>query len=101
MDIDANLVYSRTEYDVTSHLRSAFLKVWKKAANVALDGFLLNFCGTAFCLPHQLVGVFFKGGIWLLHFLFCKLLDIFFCLGLAIFIAQMIYIGCFKIILNK
>ena len=58
MDILADLIYSRTGYDVTSYFRSASIEVRKMAENAASDGFGTNFCGAAFCsiLVHLLVG---------------------------------------------
>ena len=56
-DIHADQVYSDTGCDVTSYFRSAFIEIRKTAANAAFDGFGSNFCGAAFCLPHQLVGI--------------------------------------------
>ena len=34
-------------------------KLKKMAENAASDGFQSNFSGTAFCLPHQVVGILF------------------------------------------
>ena len=56
-DIHADLVYSRTGYDVTRYFRSAFVEVRKTAENVASGGFVSNFSGAAFCLPCQLVDI--------------------------------------------
>ena len=56
--LHANLIYSRTEYDVTSYFRSAFMEVRETAENAASDGFGSNFSGAAFYLPDQLMGIF-------------------------------------------
>ena len=44
---------------VSDVIRSAFLEVRKTIENAASSGFVSNFSGTAFCLPHQLVGFLF------------------------------------------
>ena len=48
--------HKSARYDVTSHVQSAFIEVRKTAENAASDGFGSNLSGTAFCLPHQMVG---------------------------------------------
>ena len=53
----AGIVYSQTGYDITIYFQSAFIEVRKTAENAASDGCGSNFSGTAFYLPHQLVGV--------------------------------------------
>ena len=58
-DLHADLVYSRTGYDVTSYFRSAFIEVEKTTENAAVDGVESNFSGAAFCLPRPLVHFFF------------------------------------------
>ena len=47
----ADLVYSHARYDVTSYLRSAFIKVRKTAENATSDVFESNFSGAAFACP--------------------------------------------------
>ena len=59
-DIHADVIYCHTVYDVTGYFWSAFMEVWKTAENAASDGFYSNFNGTAFCLPHQMVGTCWK-----------------------------------------
>ena len=62
MNIRADIVFSHTDYDVTSYFRSAYIEVRKTSENAASDDFWSNFSGAAFCLSHQLVGI-------LLHFM--------------------------------
>ena len=57
MDIDANLVYSQTGYDVTSQFRLAFIDVWKTAVNVASTALRINLSGMAFCLAQPIGGL--------------------------------------------
>ena len=59
----ADLVYGHTGYDVTSYFRSVFTEVRKTAEKADSDGFESNFSGTAFCLPHKLVGILFFSNI--------------------------------------
>ena len=59
MDIQDDLVFSHTGYDVTSYFRLAFMEVRKTTENATFDGFGSNISGAAFCVPHQLVGILF------------------------------------------
>ena len=58
-DIQADLVNSHAGYDVTGYLyfRSAFIEVRITAENAISDSLMLNFSGVAFCLSHQLAGI--------------------------------------------
>ena len=76
MDIHADRIYGHIGYDVTSYFRSAFVKVRKTAENAASDGFWSIFSGTAYGLPHQLVGLLFMtiGALtnkFTLHYMCC------------------------------
>ena len=53
-DIHADQVYSRTEYDITSYFRSAFIDVRKTTQNAASNCFGSNFSGVAFLLTQPI-----------------------------------------------